>query len=360
MLNFNSVKLFLIDKQQTTRLPSAIETENRKGYMSTELRFESYQKSIQSALDEVLKDLNQPDALYEPIRYTMAAKGKRFRPLMTVLSAAVWGKNFDAALYAGIAIEIMHNFTLVHDDIMDRAHLRRGNPTVHKKWNESTAILSGDAMMGIAYRIIVRHTPIEYLAEVMELFTAGFIEVCEGQAMDIQFSQDASVSLDDYMLMIEKKTARLPEIAAVIGARLGGASAEEALLIREFALKAGIAFQIQDDLLDLTADQAELGKTIGQDLVEGKKTFMILRMKEAVQTEADKDLMNRFFANRGVMIEEVDAMREAMQRCGVLDETREFIRRQFDASLSALEQVRCNDASDDLRSLVAMLLARKK
>ncbi|MFM8438048.1 MAG: polyprenyl synthetase family protein, partial [Candidatus Kapaibacterium sp.] len=175
----------------------------------------------------------------------------------------------------------------------------------------------------IAYRLLLESAPPAVIPDVMSLFTEGFIDVCEGQAMDLDFASRPDVTIADYMLMIEKKTARLPEIAATIGAVIAGAPAADLPLVRMFAREAGLAFQMQDDLLDVVADQDELGKTVGQDIVEGKKTYLILRVEDLASSDADTALIRRFYEGNGLPTDEVHAMRGLMERLGVFRETQE-------------------------------------
>lgn len=321
---------------------------------------EKLRQDIDEELRAVLDRYQRPTSLYEPFAYSMKGSGKRIRPMMTILTAAVYGYQSKAALQAGLAIEIMHTLTLVHDDIMDKAELRRGSLTVHRKWNDATAILCGDVMMGIAYRLLLESSPPSVVAEVMSLFTEGFIEVCEGQAMDLDFASRRDVTIADYMLMIEKKTARLPEIAATIGAVIAGAPTEDLPVVRQFAREAGLAFQMQDDLLDILADQTELGKTIGQDIVEGKKTYMILRTEDLAFSDEDRSLIRRFYDNDGLPPQEVNAMRTVMERLGVFRETREQIEMHFSRADELLHRLPEGPGRDDLKVLVGTLHDRRK
>jgi geranylgeranyl diphosphate synthase type II len=321
---------------------------------------DNMRKAIDDELGQVIERYISPATLYEPFAYSMAGSGKRVRPMMTIFASRMYGFEGKAAMQAGLAIEIMHTLTLVHDDIMDKAELRRGSPTVHRKWNDATAILCGDVMMGIAYRLLVESAPSEVVARMIELFTEGFIEVCEGQAMDLDFAVRRDVTMADYMLMIEKKTARLPEIAAAIGAVLAGAPASDIPIVRSFAREAGLAFQMQDDLLDLTADQTELGKTIGQDIVEGKKTYMILRTEDLATEHDDRELIRRFYDSNGLPTQDVHSMRSLMERLGVFEETRAAIESHFSKAHELLSRLPAGTGRDNLEELVRTLHHRKK
>ena len=321
---------------------------------------ESMRKAIDDELGQAIERYVSPATLYEPFAYSMAGSGKRVRPMMTIFAAQMYGFEGRSSMQAALAIEIMHTLTLVHDDIMDKAELRRGSPTVHRKWNEATAILCGDVMMGIAYRLLADSSPPDVVAQVISLFTEGFIEVCEGQAMDLDFAVRRDVTMADYMLMIEKKTARLPEIAAAIGAVLGGAPSSDIPIVRGFAREAGLAFQMQDDLLDLTADQTELGKTVGQDIVEGKKTYMILRTEDLAAEDGDRELIRRFYDFNGLPTQDVQAMRSLMQRLGVFEETRATIEMHFAKAHDLLSRLPAGMGRDNLEELVRTLHDRKK
>jgi len=224
-------------------------------------------------------DRSEPRSVYEPIRYVLAAGGKRLRSVLVTLSCEGVGGRRTDALHAASAIELLHNFTLVHDDIMDHAELRRGKKTVHERWDTNTAILAGDEMVAIAYRTILK-TRSNALTGVLQAFTDAFVEVCEGQGMDKEFELRDDVTVKDYFRMIRKKTARVISAAAEIGALIGKGSAARVKALRSFGEHLGIAFQLRDDLLDIVGDREEIGKTIGGDVVERKKTFLLLSALE--------------------------------------------------------------------------------
>ncbi len=221
-------------------------------------------------------------------RYVLSAGGKRIRAVLVLLSCEAVGGKVRDALAASAAIEIMHNFTLVHDDVMDNAASRRGRSTVHTKWDVNTAILSGDILLGFAYKEILKSRNIP---RVLEVFTDGFLTVCEGQALDLDFEHRSNVTLGEYFMMIEKKTGRLIAASAELGACIGGGTETDIASLRKFGHYLGRAFQLQDDLLDVVADEKEFGKTIGGDIVEGKKTFLLLRSLGLTRGKERKDLM---------------------------------------------------------------------
>lgn len=320
--------------------------------------YKEYLDKIENRLEEYMS-FSEPHSLYDPFKYIMQVGGKRIRPVLCMISAGAVGGNSDDAIDCGCAIEILHNFTLVHDDIMDESPLRRGRETVHKKWSEAAAILSGDVMVGHAYRLLPKSDH-ERSDQIISQFTSGLIEVCEGQAYDMDLNEMKDFSLDDYLLTITKKTARLLETSAVIGGHYGMGSEEQIENLRKFAYNLGIAFQIQDDLLDLIADQAKLGKTIGLDIYEGKKTFLIIRSIQKAETEDDKKLLKRFVDNNGLPIEEVDKVRDMMSRLGVLDEARQEAGKYFDKALEFLAMLPKNESTEMLVALTNKINKRNK
>ncbi len=216
-----------------------------------------------------------PNELYFPIGYTLESGGKRIRPALVLMGCELFGGSKEDALPAALAIEVFHNFTLLHDDIMDHAETRRNRLTVHKKWDANTAILSGDAMMIKSYQFLEK-TPVKCWTKIFPIFTRTALEVCEGQQYDMNFESCEEVALDEYFNMIRLKTAVLLGAALQIGAILGGASEEDALNLYEFGIAMGIAFQLRDDYLDTYGDAATFGKRIGGDIVCGKKTFLLI------------------------------------------------------------------------------------
>lgn len=221
-----------------------------------------------------------PKELYEPCDYILTLGGKRLRPALTLMGYELFQDNAEAALSAAWAVELFHNFSLMHDDIMDAAPLRRGQPTVHQRWNTTTAILSGDVMLIYAYRFLTRHQEAKVATSLLEIFNRVATEVCEGQQMDVNFETLSSVSIPDYIRMIELKTAVLLGGALEMGAVCAHASPGDARSLYEFGRLAGIAFQIQDDLLDTYGDPAKFGKQVGGDILQNKKTLLVLKTLE--------------------------------------------------------------------------------
>ena len=231
----------------------------------------------------------EPELLYNPIIYAMSGGGKRIRPVLLLLACEAFGGDVTDAMPAALAVEMFHNFTLLHDDIMDNAVVRRGKPSVYAKWGSNVAILSGDAMMIEAYKLL-RGVPEDKLARILDIFTPMALQVCEGQQYDMDFEKIQKVAVAEYMNMIELKTSVLLAGSAMIGAVIGNASEEDCRKIYRYALELGLAFQLQDDLLDSYGTVEELGKRIGGDILEGKKTCLMLNTMSRA-TEEDREVL---------------------------------------------------------------------
>lgn len=285
--------------------------------------YETERVKINKILSLALRDRN-PISLYEPGSYILNSGGKRLRPLLVLLSANAVGGKFKDAYNAAAAVEMLHNFTLVHDDIMDNADKRRGRLTLHKKYDHNTAILAGDSLLSIAYEFLLKDCN-GNAKEVISSFTQGLIEVCEGQSLDTDFELRKNVSLAEYIVMIKKKTAAMAEMCCRIGALLGGGTKAQVIALGNYGLNLGIAFQIQDDLLDIIADEKEFGKTIGGDLVEGKKTFLFLEALEKSKGEDRKKLLN-VIEKKGIRRNQVSGYKIIYEKLGVLDDARSEIR----------------------------------
>ena len=285
--------------------------------------YETERKKINKILSFALKNRN-PISLYEPGSYILNSGGKRLRPLLVLLSVKAVGGKINDAYNAAAAVEMLHNFTLVHDDIMDNADKRRGRLTLHKKYDHNTAILAGDSLLSIAYEFILKDCD-GNAKEVISSFTQGLIEVCEGQSLDTDFELRKNVSLSEYILMIKKKTAAMAEMCCRIGALLGGGTKTQVNALGNYGLNLGIAFQIQDDLLDISADEKEFGKTIGGDLVEGKKTFLFLEALEKSKGEDRKKLL-KVIERKGIRKNQILTYKMVYEKLGVLDDARREIK----------------------------------
>ncbi|WP_457617332.1 polyprenyl synthetase family protein [Lutibacter sp.] len=253
---------------------------------------DAYKKEFISYLNSKVKN-REPKNLYEPISYILKLGGKRLRPVLTLMSCELFGGKSSEAYDAALAIEMFHNFTLIHDDIMDNASLRRGNSTVHTKWDLNTGILSGDALMIMAYQSCENYPP-HLFKKLLLLFSKTALEVCEGQQLDIDFEDREDVSLDEYLKMITYKTSVLVAAALQMGALIANASENDISCIYDFGLNIGIAFQLQDDYLDTFGNAETFGKKIGGDILENKKTFLYLKTLEVANANDKNELISLY------------------------------------------------------------------
>ena len=300
----------------------------------------------------------EPELLYAPIGYSLAGGGKRLRPMLLMLACGIFSDDMQRALPAAAAVEMFHNFTLLHDDIMDNAAMRRGKPSVFAKWGQNVAILSGDAMLIYAYRLLNAIAP-QHLPQVLTTFNTMALEVCEGQQYDMDFEQKAKVSVVEYMHMIELKTSVLLAGSVVIGAMLGGASEEDCRKLRRFAVELGLAFQLQDDLLDSYGDE-RLGKAIGGDILEGKKTYlMITAMSHA--DEATREVLRN--AHRDPTLsdtEKIAAVKAIYDRLDIPRLTEQQISLRFERALAILDTLSAGpERTKRMRDFAAGLMDRK-
>ena len=239
---------------------------------------EEYQKIVFASVDKFLND-TKDEALYEPVKYILSLGGKRMRPVLALMGNEMFDGNVDDCVTSALGIEVFHNFTLLHDDIMDNAPLRRGEATVHEKWNTNAAILSGDVMFVQAFTLVTSCKP-EHLRAIIDIFNVTAIEVCEGQQLDMEFETREDVSLEEYLEMIRLKTSVLVGCSLEIGAVLANASKEDAKKLYDFGMNLGMAFQIKDDLLDVFGDAEVFGKQVGGDILANKKTYLLLKALE--------------------------------------------------------------------------------
>lgn len=246
-----------------------------------ELDLSVYKQSFIAFLEEEI-NIKEPKNLYEPVNYILQLGGKRIRPLLVLMSVNAFGKTYTEGLHAALAIEVFHNFTLLHDDIMDAAPVRRGKPTVHQKWDVNTAILSGDAMMILANQYLEVYQGATY-KKLMQLFQQTALEVCEGQQYDMDFEARNDVTIPEYIHMIKLKTSVLVAAALKMGAIIAGASDKDANSFYQYGLNLGLAFQLQDDYLDAFGDPKTFGKQIGGDIIENKKTFLVLKTQNSLK-----------------------------------------------------------------------------
>jgi geranylgeranyl diphosphate synthase type II len=319
-------------------------------------KYLKYRTVIDQRLSTAIRK-NEPVSLYEPTKYVLAAGGKRIRPLLILLSCEAVGGSMNQALHAAVAIEVLHNFTLVHDDIMDNASSRRGRATVHVRWDTNTAILVGDELVALAYRELLK-TRSRAIAHVADVFTEGVVQVCEGQSFDKEFENLNDVSLNDYLLMISKKTGKLFSVSSEIGALIGGGTEREIRALRAFGTSLGRAFQIQDDLLDITADEQELGKRIGGDILEGKKTFLLLQAYERAKGK-DRSVIRSVIEKKRITAKLIPVVKEIYERLGVIQTAKQWIDRDIRQATLQLMKLRDTQARTMLFRFSDMVLNRQ-
>ncbi len=301
----------------------------------------------------------EPNNLYEPIKYILSLGGKRLRPVLTLMATEVFDVDCKKALAAATAVEVFHNFSLIHDDIMDDAPLRRGNETVHEKWDINTGILSGDAMLILAYQYFEEYEP-SIFRELAKLFSKTALEVCEGQQYDVDFETRDDVTISEYLKMIEYKTAVLVGAAMKMGAIVAQTSEENANLIYDFGLNLGLAFQLQDDYLDAFGDPKTFGKQVGGDIIENKKTYLYLKAVEFASEESRKQLTHLFSIQPDDNTSKIDSVKEIFDSTGASEATKKAIK---EYTLKAFEILQKLDISDDkkdkLQSFGENLMGRK-
>ncbi len=299
---------------------------------------------------EELKKLN-PSKLYSPVNYSLEIGGKRLRPVLLLLSYNLFSDNIKNALPTAIAIEVFHNFTLLHDDIMDKADVRRNQPTVHNKFDENSAILSGDAMAFLSYKYLLESKS-ENLLNVLELFSKTAIEVCEGQQFDMDFEIRLNVTETEYLEMIRLKTAVLLACSLKAGALLANSDAEIAKQLYEFGINMGLAFQLQDDLLDSFGDQKTFGKKIGGDILSNKKTYLLIKALENSSSAGERELLNWINKKDFINEDKIDAVIEIYNQLNIKELTQLKIDYYFQKASSILEKLAV--AKNKIQSLVEL------
>jgi geranylgeranyl diphosphate synthase type II len=279
-----------------------------------------------------------PEELYDPIRYIMSLSGKRFRPLLTLLATSLFTDEWEKAIKPAMAVEVFHNFTLMHDDIMDNAPLRRGKPTVHEKWNENTAILSGDVMLIKAYALLI-HVPNASLRNVIERFNTTAAEVCEGQQLDMNFENRWDVTEAEYIEMIRLKTSVVLGMSLELGAIIGGADEASKKLIYTAGESMGIGFQLKDDLLDVYGNPETFGKQVGGDIISNKKTFLLIEALDKAEGAVKQQLNEWIAAETFDRTEKVNAVRDIYDQLQIRKLTEEKINEYFNRGLACLQQL---------------------
>ncbi len=305
-----------------------------------------YNLVLQEYLDNAVVH-NEPTQLYDPIKYILSLGGKRLRPVLTLMVSDFFGNDFKKAIHAALAVELFHNFSLIHDDIMDNAPLRRGKKTVHEKWDTNTAILSGDAMLILAYRFFENYEP-SMFQELAKVFSETALQVCEGQQHDMNFETRYDVTLEEYIAMINHKTAVLLGAAMKMGAIVGEASEGDKEKIYQFGRNLGIAFQLQDDYLDVFGDPETFGKQVGGDIISNKKTILyLLAIDASTQAQAD-ELEHLFSINPNDPTDKISTVKEIFVASGAAAKTQDEIKNYSNLAYSILDEIAVSDEKKEL------------
>ena len=301
-----------------------------------------------------------PDELYDPIKYIMSLSGKRFRPLLTLLATSLYTDDWKKAVKPAMAVEVFHNFTLMHDDIMDQAPLRRGKPTVHEKWNANTAILSGDVMLIRAYELLI-NVPDINLRNVIERFNTTASEVCEGQQLDMNFETRWDVTEIEYLEMIRLKTSVVLGMSLELGGILGGADEESKKLLYAAGENMGLGFQLKDDLLDVYGDPEKFGKQVGGDIISNKKTFLLIEALSKAEGETKTELNQWISAENFDKEEKVKAVRAIYNTLDIRTFTEHRINNYFKKGITSLEELNVEpDRKKELLQFVYQLVEREQ
>ena len=308
---------------------------------------------------EQMPYMRPPKGLYEPIAYELSLGGKRIRPVLMLMAYNIYKEDVERILPQAAGLETYHNHTLLHDDVMDKADMRRNKPTVHNVWNENTAILSGDAMLILAYRLMAEGLT-DKLAEVMHIFTETTMEICEGQQWDMEFESRMDVKVDEYIEMIRLKTSVLLAAALKIGACLAGASTEEAQKLYDFGVKMGLAFQLQDDWLDVYGDPKVFGKNIGGDILCNKKTYMLITALELADASQREELERWLNATDYVPAEKISAVTAIYNNIGIGKRCEEMVETYYSDGLAVLESIAIpEERKQALKDFACSLMNRK-
>ena len=300
----------------------------------------------------------EPKGLYAPIAYTMAAGGKRVRPQLAMIACGIFGGNEQEVAPAAMALEVFHNFTLLHDDVMDKAEVRRGRPTVHIQWNENTAILSGDQMMIEAYKLLAE-VPESKLHKVLRLFNEMATEICEGQQYDVDFESQEHVTIEEYLKMIRLKTSVLLATALQIGAYMAGADEQQQDALYQFGINVGLAFQIQDDILDVWGDPKTFGKAVGGDISCNKKTYVYLTAQKLADDELAEELHQWYGSVLDDNTDKIAAVKGLFDQLNVRAACEAVVEDYTQKALLILDTLPQNAATEQLRQLANKLNTRK-
>jgi len=302
---------------------------------------------------------NGEGTLFQPINYIMQLGGKRMRPILSLMAANLFTDELEEAIYPALAIEVFHNFTLMHDDIMDNSPIRRGQPTVHQKWDNNAAILSGDTMLVQSYQLLIKTNP-DKLTDIIRLFNTTAIEVCEGQQMDMEFEKRSIVSVEEYLEMIRLKTSVLVGGAMQIGAIIGNADEASQKTLYTFGESLGIAFQLHDDYLDIFGQKENTGKQNGGDIMADKKTFLLIRAFEKAGND-EKAILEKYIGNKNYSdTEKVEAIKKVYEKLGLKEELISLAKSYFEKAMSALDQLQvAENRKEPLKKIAAALQTRQ-
>jgi geranylgeranyl diphosphate synthase type II len=323
------------------------------------ISFEKAQEIINREISSIVMD-REPAELYQPVRYILSIGGKRIRPAMVLMACSLFSEQISRAFKCALAIEVFHNFTLLHDDIMDNSVLRRNKPTVHEKWNRNVAILSGDVMSILAYKFIEDCSP-EMLPDILALFNETALKVCEGQQYDMNYESRNDISVDDYLKMITLKTSVLIAASLKLGAILGGARPADSDLLYEFGKNIGIAFQLRDDILDVYGDPVTFGKKIGTDIIANKKTYLIIKAFEIADEESRK-MLRSLISNNAVDDEEkIKQVIRIFNRFGIKEIAEAKTWEYYDTGMQSLNLVDVEDSQKKaFRDFTRKLMEREQ
>lgn len=319
---------------------------------------QDYQATFIDYLENFYKD-REPKKLYDPINYILKLGGKRLRPVLTLMSADIFNCDYKKAMDAALSIEVFHNFSLVHDDIMDAAPLRRGEQTVHEKWDTNTGILSGDAMLIMAYQLFENYEPATFQA-LAKLFSKTALEVCEGQQYDVDFETREDVTIPEYLKMIEYKTAVLVGAAMKMGAIVANASQKDQDAIYEFGRLLGIAFQLQDDYLDAFGNPETFGKQVGGDIIENKKTYLYLKALAFLDASEARQLEQLFTVNLEDNFEKIETVKQFFVSSGSAEATQKEIENYTNKAFLVLETLNISEEKKELLKAFGNSLMTRK
>jgi geranylgeranyl diphosphate synthase type II len=321
-------------------------------------KIEEFQRIVEDQLP-LIDGMKKPEGLYDPVKYVLSLGGKRLRPALCLLSASLFG-DYSRAVDPALGLEVFHNFTLLHDDIMDQSDVRRNEPTVHEKWDNNTAILSGDVMLIKAYELVC-HCPIGVLPQVLEVFNKTSVEVCEGQQLDMDFESTTDVTEDGYLDMIRRKTAVLIGGSMKVGGIIGGGSLRDCNLLYKFGLDIGMAFQLQDDWLDVYGDTESFGKKIGKDILANKKTFMLISALGRLKDESKKELLDWLQRKEYQTEEKIAAITGLFDEAGVSELIQKKRDDFFFSSIGYLEKINGNkEIKKEIEAFAHNLMVRTR